>query len=50
MTFKIMQNEVVSDPNEFKKRVSELTQVNIWINKSAAHMSFNVMFINICIY
>ena len=29
MTFKIMQDDVLSDPNEFKKRVSELRQVEI---------------------
>ena len=44
MTFKIMQNEMVCDPNEFKKRVSELQQAEIWINQSAAHMfSFYIL-------
>ena len=39
MTFKIMQNDVLSDPNEFKKRVSELRQVEICThNWSAAHV------------
>ena len=38
-----MQNEMVCDPNEFKKRVSELQQAEIWINQSAAHI-----FILIC--
>ena len=41
MTFKIMQNEMVRDPNEFKKRVSELPQEEIRINESAAHMGPN---------